>query len=169
MVNTVRTIRHGTLKFKDGGTSVLTLSKLEGGISGDMYKRSIAPILDRGSISEAIYLDDEMLTVSLTFQFREFYGESAGTGTATSSLKEWEFALNDKNNAGITLTKVDATQDVFNINIELTTSNPVGSGSEVITWQKAVVVEAKFDEGYPNKLSMTFMAQAKSISSTITS
>lgn len=169
MVNTTRTVRHGTLKFKDGGTSVLTLSKLEGGISGDMYKRSIQPILDRGQIAEAIYLDDEMLTVSMSFQFREFYGESAGTGTSTSSLKEWEFALNDKNNAGITLTKIDTTQDVFNIDIELTMANPVGTGTEVITWKKAVVVEAKFDEGYPNKLSMTFMAQSKTISSTITS
>lgn len=170
MGSTVRTIRHGTLKFKDGGTNVLTLSKVDGGISdADMYNQGVQAILDRGSIAEAIYLDNEMLSVSFSLQFNEFYGESAGTTASPSSLKPWEFLLNDKNNSGITLTKIDATQDVFNINIELTISNPVGSGSEVITWVRCVPSNVKFSEGYPNKLSFSIVAQSKTISSTITS
>lgn len=170
MAATTRTIRHGTLKFKDGGSNVLTLSKLDGGIQGaDVYAKDVMGILDRGTLSEFIYLDDQELTFSITAQFNEFYGESAGAVASPSSLKMWEFALNDKNNASITLTKVDTTMDPFNINVELTIANPVGSGSEVVTWQKAVPVKVTLDEGYPNKLSFQFKALAKTITSTITS
>jgi hypothetical protein len=167
MPGVVRTVRHGTARLKDGGGSQITIPKMTAGIEdADMYNRGVQPVMDRGTIAELIYLDDELLAVSFSISFSEWYGE--GAAATANSLKPSEFMLNDKNNASATLTKVDTAQDVFNFDLELTVLNPVGAGSEVITWKKCVATNVKLKEGYPNVLSFSIVAQSKTVVSTVT-
>jgi len=166
MSTTVRTYRHGTLKLKDGTPQEMTVTLLDGGWSGAIKGKPIIPIIDRGVVDQVIFGDNELLPFSFTTNFRELYGESAAVLTAT--LTPYEFITADTNNTLTTaLLSVDATQEPYLFDAELTIANPTGSGSEVFTWGECYCPSIRFEEGLPNKLSFEGECQSFTPSSTI--
>lgn len=172
MPKVVRSYRHGTLVLKDGtGTpKTKTVRLLDGGLKATIFDRPMMPIVERGLPVQWIYGDAVPLPFSMSLNFSELVGESSSS--TADDLREYEFMTMVDNNAGVTLVSTDAANsEPPTFTMELTITNPVGTGTEVATWTKCVTPKFDLEEGMPNKLNIEGMClnyQNFAVTSTVT-
>ncbi len=149
---TVKNIRNGTLKIRDGKTSYneIEVAFEEGNLKFDTVK-NIVEVLDRGSLGDMIEGNEESIKGSFATHFREFLAQDNAAGPT-----EYE-ALQRKGKANHwvstwTNSNVYAVKLIF----EIAATRP-GDKAERITFNYAHITKVGFEEGADtDKLSFEF-------------
>ena len=152
--NVARTIKNGTLKFKDATLSV-TADFEAGELSGDLKKFDFQPVLSRGVIKHFIQGDDMVHEGSLTCHVTEFIGTTAAP--ADFSLLTKFQVMFGSNDAQIGTTGLAGEPET--VSVELTIADPDAVGSETITWTKCVFPSITLNEGYPSKYTFNWLSR----------
>lgn len=149
---TVKTIRNGTLKIRDGKVAYneLELAFEEGNLKYDEV-RNIVEVLDRGSLGDMVKASDESIKGSFSTHFIEFLAQDNASSptpyevlTRRGKANFWTSTWANSN--------VYAVQLIFEI-----ASEKSGEKAERITFAYAHITKVGFEEGADgDKLSFEF-------------
>lgn len=157
----VRSIKNGQVSFEDsaGATNAIICTFMDGGLSGDMLKKSYDVVRHRGVIQQFLEGDDQVHEITLKFNLVEF--ASVTTGTAFNSNTPFEIARISSNNTfTFASTTTGTTGEVTLFNVKLVINSPGGTAvSETIVWSKCLCPTITMDEDYPDKWTMTIQSR----------
>lgn len=133
----IRNLRDGTLVIKDGAATPasITVTLEEGNLR--WTERSPAHIIkDRGVLDHARKAPDEPVDWEFTLMFQSLSKHATTT----------EYDALTKTGGAAAWTSDEPTSDVYAVTLEFTIADPA-SGSEVITFARAIPEEISFEEG----------------------
>lgn len=153
--NLARTIKNGTLTFKNSAAASVTVTFMDGGLRGSIKQTDFQPVRHRGVIQQYIVGDDMECEGSISLYLVEILGTT--TGTAWSDLNPLEIILGTNNNTVTPASTTTGTAGETTLtDIVLTIADPDAVGSETLTWAKCCFPTAELEEGYPDRVTVSW-------------
>jgi hypothetical protein len=151
----VKDLSDAVIKIQDGTTPTansITIAVEEGNLNFE-WKRPVQNILDRGSLSQMRYADQEPVTGSFSVHFIQMLKQSVDSDPEIQEVMNWSGAASSWVSTNTDYSGVKTHTLLFEI------TNPDSSlQSERITFSKVTFSDFKFEEGRPDKFSCSFQA-----------